>query len=42
MYIIYIHKIYINSKLFARFAHMNGPWKNLRFSSVIVSICFER
>ena len=29
MFIIYIHKIYRNSKLFARFAHMNGLWKTL-------------
>ena len=31
MFIIYIHKIYRNSKLFARFAHMNGLWKTLLY-----------
>ena len=34
MFIIYIHKIYRNSKLFARFAHMNGPWKTLLSSAL--------
>ena len=31
MFIIYIHKIYRYSKLFARFAHMNGRCKTLLF-----------
>ena len=37
MFIIYIHKIYRNSKLFARFAHMNGLWKTLLFNNMCFS-----
>ena len=32
--ILYTHKIYRNSKLYARFAHMNGLWKTLRYICV--------
>ena len=39
MFIIYIHKIYRNSKLFARFARMNGLWKTLLYIIQIIRVC---